>query len=404
MTEKTQGFVPQAENLLRYTANLDRTALSLIIGLEQSVMTRPTGSITDDLPKLHRKWLDTHEHTNVDEIDYHIMQLLWAILRSRPGQYRDSVEMLSACEEKDLLSTANYSLLLNVLEVGGKYAEPEQLNLLFERLRPDDDKRMVDYCNFLGGKLRAVDQNQQRAAEVLRQGRELIEKLGLTGTVQEAANDSRMAYTLADMGLWSETLPLMRRVMDNMKTRGYADDSPTVTPIRSTYHFFLSKCGEYQQTRKELGDHLKNVLEKDERFEAVVRAYTSYLRLLMDHDEFEEGEKIARNLIAYCRGCVNSDPELEGEAFLAGGRVLLLCSKPAEAIGLLAEAQGLFENVDEGSVLQCRFYTSRCLAALGHTEKASAMLKNVHNMLLKRHEGNRRLLTLVEQAEAEETK
>ena len=85
---------------------------------------------------------------------------------------------------------------------------------------------------------------------MLRQGRELIEKLCLTGTVQEAANDSRMAYTLADMGLWSETLPLMRRVMDNMKTRGYADDSPTVTPIRSTYHFFLSKCGEYQQTRK----------------------------------------------------------------------------------------------------------------------------------------------------------
>lgn len=35
-------------------------------------MTRPTGSITDDLPKLHCKWLDTHEHTAVDEIDYHI--------------------------------------------------------------------------------------------------------------------------------------------------------------------------------------------------------------------------------------------------------------------------------------------------------------------------------------------
>lgn len=210
---------------------------------------------------------------------------------------------------------------------------------------------MVDYCNFLGGKLREVDRNQQRAAEVLQQGRELIEKLGLTGTMQEAANDSRMAYTLADMGRWSETLPLMRRVMDNMKKRGYADDSPTVTPIRSTYHFFLSKCGEYQQARKELNDHLKQVIEKDERFEAIVRAYNSYMHLLMDHDEFEEGEKVARNLIAYCRGCTYSDPEHEGEAFLAGGQVLLRCGKPEEAIGLLAEAQSLFDNVDEGSVL-----------------------------------------------------
>lgn len=95
-------------------------------------MTRPTGSITDDLPKLHCKWLDTHDHTAVDEIDYHIMQLLWAILRSRPGQYRNSAKVLSTYEKKDLLSTSNYTLLLNVLQVGGKYADPDELNTLFE--------------------------------------------------------------------------------------------------------------------------------------------------------------------------------------------------------------------------------------------------------------------------------
>lgn len=42
----------------------------------------------------------------------------------------------------------------------------------------------------------------------------------MQGSLAEIANDTRMAYVLADMQHFDETLPLMRRVLRSLELRG----------------------------------------------------------------------------------------------------------------------------------------------------------------------------------------
>jgi len=228
---------------------------------------------------------------------------------------------------------------------------------------------MAVYCNFLGGKLRQTDKDFQQALSVLSQGRQVIEKLHLFGTLEEAANDTRMAYTLADMGRWEETLPLMRRVMDNLTARGYAKDSPTMASTMAAYHYFLGKCGEYTKVKKELADRIRQSIENHEYSSEIIRSYMNYLSLLSENREFEEAREIAGKLLLYCRNQPVVAPVDFAHALLNCGIALTGTGECAEALGLLAEAESVFENICEPgnlSSLRCRYYKVLCLRELKH--------------------------------------
>ena len=183
--------------LLRCDTRLNEDALLALTGIERKVMTFGPSIQKHDLPGLHQRWLDSHPHTPDDEINLHVIKMLWALVGSG-DECAASAEALTQYPAETLQRHPRYELLLNVLEIGGNRINRELLDRLFAMLRPDDGSpdQLIMYLNFLGGKQRMLDKQPEQALETLAQARPFIKP----GSVKEAANDTRTAYCLADLG------------------------------------------------------------------------------------------------------------------------------------------------------------------------------------------------------------
>lgn len=177
------------------------------------------------------------------------------------------VEALDRIGQQELIASSIWTVLLNLLECAGPQADMESVVSLFEHLAPEDEEseRMAKYLNFYGGDIRNMRRDAPLALEMLSRARGIIDRLRLQGSLTEAANDTRMAYTLADMRRFDETLPLMLRVLGNLKGRGYSDDSQTVSVSRNAYMFFLGKATKTQEGMNDLDQTMKTLEQQGSR-------------------------------------------------------------------------------------------------------------------------------------------
>ncbi len=313
--------------LLRCDTRLNRDALLALTSIERKAMTFGSALLQHDLPGLHQRWLDSHPHTAEDEINLHVIRMLWALLGSKEN-YAASAEALLNYPKDALLRHPRYELLLNVLEIGGSRISRERLNGLFDLLQPDESNpdQLVMYLNFLGGKQRTLDKQPELALQTLEKARPFIRP----GSVKEAANDTRTAYCLADLGRWQETLPLMRRVLENFRTRGYAEDSQTVVSTRNSYQFFLGKCTDLQRAMDELQTSIE-AMRRDGKQGSYdyVCALQNYTDLLTESGDYEHAESVIREAL----GMLPEEIALYPTTLSRAGRIFLHNGKLLEALG-----------------------------------------------------------------------
>ncbi len=389
VNELKQQLYQTAMHALACTDELNRDGLKVLLQLEGSAMTRSTSDMKPALLQLHQHYLDTHAHTLDDEASLLIMRLLWATLLGDAPSFAACTKKLLDYPNEVLLQSDYYGLLLNVLESGGNSAERSDVDALFERLKPTDGHQLVKWLNFCGGKERSVNRQPDKALLTLREGRRLIEKLGLQGSIEEAANDTRMAYALADQLRWPETLPLIRRVLANLEARGYAPDSRTMESTRNAYNFFLGKCEDYQQAKQRMKEDISSFEGRTEAKDNYLRGLTNYLDLLLDNLETEEAAEAAARALQMCR----EDPDLPASvvsgALRSCARLSLRKGQPAEALGLLTWAMKLgdaYYHEETRFDQSLRYWTAECLLALNRAKEAKELLLETKANLEKFHE------------------
>lgn len=388
LNEQKQRLYQTAMHALACTDELNRDGLTVLLQLEGSAMTRSTSDMKPSLLQQHQHYLDTHAHTLDDEASLLIMRLLWATLLGDAPSFASCTKKLLSYPSEVLLQSNYYGLLLNVLESGGSCAERADVDALFERLKPTDEHQLVKWLNFCGGKERSVNRRPDKALLMLGEGRRLIEKLGLEGSLEEAANDTRMAYALADQLRWPETLPPMRRVLANLEARGYTPDSRTMKSTRNAYHFFLGKCEDYQQVKQRMKENIDSFEERTEDKDDYLRGLTNYLDLLLDNLETEEAAEVAARALQMCR----EDPDLSasvGSSTLRScARLSLRKGQPAEALGLLTWAMKLSDAYyhEETKFNQSlRYWMAECLLALNRVKEAKELFSTALANLEKLH-------------------
>ncbi len=324
--------------LLRCGPRMNRDAVTVLTNIERTAMTRGASLLKHDLPALHQQWLDSSPHTTEDEITLHIIHMLWACLGCR-DDYAASAAALLQYPKEELLCHPRYELLLNVLEIGGSRISRDLLNRLFDLLQPDETNpdQMVMYLNFLGGKQRTLDKQPELALETLAKARPWIKP----GSMKEAANDTRTAYCLADLNRWQETLPLMRRVMDNFRARGYAEDSQTMVSTRNSYQYFLGKCTDLQRALNELQISIEAMRQEGkEQTHDFFCALQHYADLLAESGDFEQAETVIREALTAPSGEIS----LQTGSLISAAKIYLRNGKTIEALGAASLALTLYEK------------------------------------------------------------
>ena len=324
--------------LLRCDTRLNQDALLTLISIERKAMTFGATLLKHDLPGLHQRWLDSHPHTAEDEINLHVIRMLWALLGSKED-YAASANALLNYPKEALLSHPRYELLLNVLEIGGSRISRDLLDGLFDLLRPDENNpdQLVMYLNFLGGKLRTLDKRPELALQTLAKARPFIQP----GSVKDAANNTRTAYCLADLGRWQETLPLMRRTLEIFRARGYAEDSQTVVSTRNAYQFFLGKCTDLQRAMDELQTSIEAMRREGKQGTYdYVCALQHYTDLLTESGDYEQAETVIREAL----GLLPEEITLYPTTLTMAGKIFLHNGKLLEALGAATLSVNLREK------------------------------------------------------------
>lgn len=353
--------------------------LSTAVSLELSMQSRPVWQFPMAVLDRHESHLNTHAHTAQDEINLCLGRMMVAYVTGNHKDLPPMVEALDRIGQQELIASSYWTVLLNLLECAGTQAEMESVVSLFEHLAPEDEEseRMAKYLNFYGGYIRNMRWDAPCALEMLSRARGIIERLHLQGSLTEAANDTRMAYTLADMQRFDETLPLMRRVLTNLKDRGYSDDSQTVSASRNAYMFFLSKATKTQEGMSDL-DQTMHTLEQQGLKDTPLYLAPMKMKCVMLHDLMldHEAEPLAREIIALVR----RHPELPAPDFLNAmnvcGRVLGATGHEAEGLGLLEEALNVANT--EPSITCCILEGNKAdiLLKLGRRDEARRVAKH----------------------------
>lgn len=324
--------------LLRCDTRLNQDALLTLTSIERKAMTFGAVLLKHDLPGLHQRWLDSHPHTAEDEINLHVIRMLWALLGNKED-YAASANALLNYPKEALLSHPRYELLLNVLEIGGSRISRDLLDGLFDLLQPDENNpdQLVMYLNFLGGKLRTLDKQPELALQTLAKARPFIQP----GSVKDAANNTRTAYCLADLGRWQETLPLMRRTLEIFRARGYAEDSQTVVSTRNAYQFFLGKCTDLQRAMDELQTSIEAMRREGKQGSYdYVCALQHYTDLLTESGDYEQAETVIREAL----GLLPEEITLYPTTLTMAGKIFLHNGKLLEALGAATLSVNLREK------------------------------------------------------------
>ena len=377
--QEKQSIVGDAIRLLISMDEWNSDAASCAAGIELSQQTRGASELLPALLRKHRQYIEQCVHTRQEEIDMYLGQMMVGYVSGKTDGIPAAVEALAQFEREELLAFSRYPTLLNLLECVSSLAEEKPVCALFDRLRPEDEqgRKMIAYLNFYGGYIRQLRTDTPRAVELLEQGRRLIEQNALFGSIEEVANDTRMAYALADMQRFDDTLPLMRKVLDNLRWRGYSEDSSTVTATRNSYLFFLGKAEKTQASIRGYTENLQTMEARGETEQLeYLLALNMYVHLLSDLTQWKEAEGIAEQMVKLVRRHPEFAPIHTGRALYNAGRVLIHAGRPSEGIGLLDEA--LLLRGELRSIENCVIEATRAeaYALLGRTEHARSLLEH----------------------------
>ena len=290
------------------------------------------------------------------------------------------IDTLAGYEREELLKTEYYDSMLNLLECAGDHAEQERVMALFDLLKPEeeDSGRMIVYLNFYAGYIRKLRTNQHAALELLSRAQGLIREKHMQGSLGEAANDTRMAYVLADMQRYDETLPLMRRVLCSLALRSYSPDSQTVVATRNSYLYFLGKAEDTQAALKGLQDILR-CFEARGDTTSVEYYNTLYDQciLMAKLMPMDGAEAAARALIALVRQKPGFETKQIACALSISGWILAQAGALSEGMGLQEKAMS-YARAD-ASILDCVIEGRKAeiILRLGHREEAVKMANNV---------------------------
>ena len=325
--------------------NLD--GMHVMRALELTAMTR-SSLLSRDLPALHEKYLMAHDHTQMDEAELHIIRMLWALL-GKDYDFVASADTLLTLPREVLVDSPCFDVLCNVLEVGGAQLDRNKLDELFRKIDPgtEDTKKRILYLNFLGGKTRSVDKNPDLALSLLQEASELIARNLDTGSVEEAANKTRIAYCLADLGRWRETLPLMQWVLENLKSRGYAEDSQTMVATRSAYDFFRGKCSDLQTSMETLEESIQE-MRSGQQVSSVEYVFSlqQLADLYLEDGNTEKAEATIRDALSLRDQLPKENDVTRINLILRAARILAASGKYAEALGYITEYE----------VIEARYY------------------------------------------------
>ena len=376
--EKQKAFDNALFALLRCGTRLNDDALRVLTSLELTAMTRGKELISYGLPSIHQKYLDSHPHSEDDDVTLHIIHMLWALLGGKDA-YASSARALLSVSRDALLHTESYDVLCNILEIGGSRLPKNELNELFERIRPDpkDIRQSVIYLNFLGGKQRFLDKDPRTALKTLQEARMLIEQEDMAGGVEEAANDTRTAYCLADLERYQEALPLIKRVMDNLRQRGYTEDSQTMVATRNSYLFFQSKVDSSPISAEELWESIEKMRNDGKTdTEDYCFALQHYADMLTENGDSMKALEIIREALSVSEGFPDTAVTTKTNLLLRAGKILYLNGRYLEALGhiSLASIIGKCGNNDESELsLRCMTWSVLILIAIGREAEAETL-------------------------------
>ena len=366
--------------LLACMSELNEDGMKTALGLEMSLQTRPVWQFPRNLFSLHSRYLETHEHTPVDEINLWLGRLMYAYVAGELTTIPGIIDALAGYERAELLKTEYYDSMLNLLECAGDHAEQERVMALFDLLKPEDEasEQMICYLNFYAGYIRKLRTNQHAALELLIRAQGLIREKHMQGSLVEAANDARMAYVLADMQRYDETLPLMRRVLRSLDLRGYSPDSQTVVATRNSYLYFLGKAEDTQAALKGLQDILRGFEARGDTT-SVEYYNTLYDQciLMAKLMPMDGAEAAARALIALVRQNPGFETKQIARALSISGWILAQAGALSEGMGLQEEAMS-YARAD-ASILDCVIEGRKAeiMLRLGHREEAVKMANKV---------------------------
>ena len=122
----------------------------------------------------------------------------------------------------------------------------------------------------------------------------------------------------------------MRRVLENFRTRGYAEDSQTVVSTRNSYQFFLGKCTDLQRAMDELQTSIE-AMRRDGKQGSYdyVCALQNYTDLLTESGDYEHAEPVIREAL----GMLPEEIALYPTTLHMAGRIFLHNGKLLEALG-----------------------------------------------------------------------
>lgn len=381
--EKQRLYDLVLKPLTLFRERLSEEGFSVLKQYELSMMTRAACSQQQLLPEIHRAWLASHDHSSVEDVDYQIICLLSGILWHQPEACQQAAEALLKMDAAVLLATEQYDTLCNVLEIGGQFLSRDTLDALFDHIRPPEahTAQLIIYLNFLGGKQRYIDKQPEAALQTLAQARTLIEAQQLSGSVEEAANDTRTAYSLADLGRWQETLPLMRRVLNNLKGRGYAEDSPTMQSTQSAYHFFIGNCSDRQLAIDRLEESVRRMRATDAWNEELFYGIQNGALLLMEEGNPDQAETLIRELLEKTQR--RDAPPASSSVYLidlwhAAVRIFYAANRFNDALACATRAWSssmLMYGMNHINTLKLRGWIAIILSALGQTSEAAALMR-----------------------------
>lgn len=383
MSKELQARFSITLSLIRCTEQPSGDALAVLDQLCATVMTRPRYLAQPWLLERYRIWLERLSHTSSQEIDLISVHMLWCVVLPWRDQLNGLAERLLEYKKEDLLNSRHYILLVNDLEIGGQSIRKELLQELFERLRPGDEPidRLINYLNFYGGAQRSCFNDPMASLRTLTEARELIDTHDYRDTVEDATNDTRRAYALADLHRYEETLPLMTRVLSILQSRGYAEDSPTIISSRNSLHFFRAKCGVRIAARDELKRDIERWEKKGPPWdEAYISVMENYVIILQELYQLQEAEEVSRKIL----DVLDEMPEIPVSLLAIGlhrmGETLRLQNRNEEALGYLMRAETLYRkdfSIENPHLQTCRRHMAQAMIALGMTEEGSHILAEI---------------------------
>ena len=380
MTAEKQNLSMDVQQLLACMSVLNDDGMKTALKLEMSLQTRPIWQFPGNLFSLHSRYLDTHAHTPVDEINLWLGRLMYAYVAGELTTIPGIIDALAGYERAELLKTEKYPSMLNLLECAGDHAEQERVMALFARLEPENEgsEQMICYLNFYAGYIRKLRTNPRTALELLTRAQGLIRERHMQGSLAEIANDTRMAYVLADMQHFDETLPLMRRVLRSLELRGYSPDSQTVMASRNSYLYFLGKAESAQEALNGLKDTLRSFEARGDKasieYYNALNAQCTLMAKLMPMDG---AEAAARALIALVRQQSGYEAKQIARALSVSGWILAQAGALSEGMGLQEEALSYART--DTSILDCVIEGRKAeiMLRLGHRDEAVKMANHI---------------------------